>query len=77
MFVSPQVHKSLDRDTRFVEDVPEGSGTDALMIGHDYPAVGIGTPKNYVPSFLPAHNETNPLQDLHQLLSGDIRGQLH
>jgi hypothetical protein len=73
----PQFKKLLYCDPSFIQDMARSSRADLLVIRHHYATVRIGAPEDYVASLLSIHDEPNALEHTHQLLPGNVRGQLH
>ncbi len=75
--LSAEIQQLLHGYPCLVQNLPQSSWADLLVIRHDDAGVWITPLQNNVAAPLAANNESHPQESFYQFLPGNIRRQFH
>lgn len=74
---SAKFQQLLDGDPCFVQNLAQRPETHLSMVRHDDAGVRVAAPQDDVAPLLAVNDKPHPQEHLHQLLAGEVRGELH
>lgn len=74
---SAKFQQLLHGDPCLVQNLPQSSRADSLVIRHDDAGVRVPPPQDDVAPSLAVNGKSHPQKCLHQLLAGKVRRELH